>query len=256
MNTTGSGGCTAKTRAELLFTNNETNLQRLYGVENTTPYVKDGINNYIVQGMQGTVNPRQHRHQGRRALSGHRWRGRDSRPLQLRFSNVAPNGADPFDEEFERIFSARQQEADEFYATVTPEGLSADARNVMRQAFAGLLWSKQFYHYDVNRWLRGDPMEPPPRPSGCMDGTAIGPIYTMPMSFPCRISGSIPGMRRGTSLFTASPWRSSTRTSRKNSSFLMLREWYMHPNGQIPGLRMGVGRRQSAGPCVGGLAGI
>ena len=82
--------------------------------------------------------------------------------VRIRFSDKAMISAqEPFGVDFEQMFAQRQREADEFYATVTPEGLSVDARNVMRQALAGLLWSKQFYYYEVSRWLRGRPIGAP-----------------------------------------------------------------------------------------------
>lgn len=219
--------------AELLFTNNETNLHRLYGAENPTPYVKDGVNNYIVQGIQEAVNPRL---TGTKA-SAHYPRTVDpgeTITVQLRFSNVAPNGVDPFAAEFDRIFSARQREADEFYATVTPEGLSDDARNVMRQAFAGLLWSKQFFHYDVSRWLRGDPMEPPP-PQERQHGrnhewTHLynADVISMPDKW------EYPWYAAWDLAFHCIPLALIDSDFAKEQLILMLREWYMHPNGQIP----------------------
>ena len=106
---------------------------------------------------------------------------------------------------------------------------------VQRQAFAGLLWSKQFYHYEVNDWLKGDPSGPEPPQERLPEETATGPISTMRTSFPCRISGNIPGMRPGISPFIACRYRARRLTvSPKTSSSCMLREWYMHPNGQIP----------------------
>src|SRR5262249_47297507 len=143
----------------LLFTENETNTQRLFGVPNRTPYVKDGINDYVVHDRHETVNPE---HQGTKMAAHYRLTvpPDQSRVVRLRLSDVAPatlspaNGepASPFSP-FDRILQARRQEADEFYATVIPRSLGDDAANVMRQALAGMLWSKQYYLYDVNRWL-------------------------------------------------------------------------------------------------------
>jgi hypothetical protein len=142
---------------ELLFTENDTNLQRLYNVPNHTPYVKDGINDAVVNGQAGAIS----RQQGSK-LAGHAhavvapgatW------TLQVRFSAAALN--DPFGD-LDAVFARRMAEADAFYAAVQPARLSADERLVQRQAFAGLLWSKQFYHYDVYRWLVGDPTAPAP----------------------------------------------------------------------------------------------
>src|SRR5262249_4559626 len=145
---------------ELLFTENETNFQRLFGVENASPHVKDAINDYVVHGRREAVNP---------ALAGTKAAAHyqlaldpgETRMLRLRLA-PAPEITPPFDESFDRIFRDRIREADEFYATVIPADLAPDARLVMRQALAGMLWSKQFYHYVVRDWLTGDPAAPPP----------------------------------------------------------------------------------------------
>src|SRR5919201_38382 len=148
---------------ELLFTENETNNQRLYGIDNTSPYVKDGINDYIVHGTHEAVNPE---HVGTKAAAHYPLAlgPGECVTVRLRFTEMARQRPrrTPFGADFEQIFATRQHEADEFYATVIPHALSPDAQNVMRQAFAGLLWSKQFYHYVVEQWLRGDPVYPPP----------------------------------------------------------------------------------------------
>src|SRR5262249_1288664 len=133
---------------ELLFTQNETNCRRLYGFENDSPYVKDGINDYLIHGQQDAVS----------RTSGTKAAGRyhlnigpgESVTLRLRFTDAAAESAasSAFGREFDDLFAARQREADAFYATVIPQDLSADTQSVMRQAVAGMLWSKQFYHYD------------------------------------------------------------------------------------------------------------
>ena len=122
--------------------------QRLFGVENRTPYVKDGINNYIVHGQCGAVNPSEI---GTKAAAHYRLNiaPGESAMLRLRFTNQQPTPG-MLHKPFETIFSQRIAEADEFYAKIIPQRLSADARNVQRQALAGMLWSKQFYHYDVH----------------------------------------------------------------------------------------------------------
>src|SRR5262249_8827665 len=149
---------------ELLFTENETNIQRLYGTENDTPYVKDGINDYIVHGARGAVNPEQ---MGTKAAAHYplTLSPGETVTVRLRFTNrEMPSPGDAFGPDFDQTFLARQREADEFYATVTPEGLSPDARNVMRQALAGLLWSKRSHAYEVSGCLKGYPSVPPPPP--------------------------------------------------------------------------------------------
>ena len=145
---------------ELLFTENETNAHRLWGSDNATPYVKDGINDYVVQGMMHAVNPQQ---TGTKASAHYKLAvgAGESIVVRLRLSNSELKGTFAF-AEFDKIFALRQQEADDFYATVIPHDLSDDAKNVMRQGFGGMLWSKQFYHYVVRQWLDGDPGNPPP----------------------------------------------------------------------------------------------
>ncbi len=145
----------------LLFTENETNTQRIFGVPNRSPYVKDGINDYVVHGQEGAVNPEKTGTKARRTIASTVNPG-ECQVIRLRLSDVAPGGpgrrataqqASPFGSAFRRDAASAPQEADEFYAAVTPAVPRADAANVMRQALAGMLWSKQFYHYDVDKWL-------------------------------------------------------------------------------------------------------
>src|SRR5207244_3994323 len=144
----------------LLFTENNSNRWRLYGVPNETPCVKDGINDYVVHGNQEAVHPAQ---VGTKAAAHYHLTlgAGESRTVLLRLRDAPPTGA-PFGRAFIELFRQRMHEADEFYATVIPATLSDDARLVMRQALAGLLWSKQFYHYEVPQWLAGAPAGPPP----------------------------------------------------------------------------------------------
>jgi hypothetical protein len=141
----------------LLFTENDTNFKRIDGSANQTPYVKDGINDAVVDGKVDRVN-----NQSGSKLAGH---ARTTVPpggtfaVEVRFSPQAMT--DPFGD-FDAVFTSRIAEADEFYEELHPEGLGEDEQMVARQAFGGLLWSKQYYHYDVYRWLKGDPTQPPP----------------------------------------------------------------------------------------------
>ena len=157
-------------QASLLFTENETNTQRLFGVQNRTPFVKDGINNFVVHGQTDAVNPQQ---TGTKVAAHYRLTVPPGKceMVRLRLTPVAPDalsktygkGNGAFGKHFDEVMQTRRQEADEFYASVIPPSLDADAANVMRQALAGMLWSKQFYYFDVNRWLeeRGsDPFSP------------------------------------------------------------------------------------------------
>ncbi len=219
---------------KLLFTENDTNRQRLYGIENTTPYVKDGINDYIVHGTRAAVNPKQTgtktaAHYPLTVGSG------ETVTIRLRFTDKErDSGKDTFGVDFDHTFATRQREADEFYATMMPEGLSPDARNVMRQALAGLLWSKQFYRYDVSRWLKGDPEEPPP-PSERRHGrnhewTHLynADVISMPDKW------EYPWYAAWDLAFHCIPLALVDSDFAKEQLILFLREWYMHPNGQLP----------------------
>ena len=146
--------------AALLFTENETNSQRLFGTANATPYVKDGINDYVVAAREDAVNPARI---GTKAAAHYRLTvaAGEAAIIRLRLSNEAAIGAD-----FERIFAKRQHEADAFYRAITPARIGEDASNVMRQALAGMLWTKQYFFFDVDKWLRehgADPLRPAAR---------------------------------------------------------------------------------------------
>ena len=143
----------------LLFTENETNNERLFGTANRTPYVKDGINNYVVAGREDAVNPD---HTGTKAAAHYQLRvgAGATAIIRLRLSNAAPGVGKPFGRRFDQIIEARRQEADEFYRAITPAGVGEDVADVMRQALAGMLWSKQYFSYDVNRWLQEHGVDP------------------------------------------------------------------------------------------------
>ena len=134
----------------LLFTENDTNNKRLFGAPNATPYVKDGINDYIVSGAQAAVNPNQ---TGTKAAANYRLdvSAGETAVIRLRLTGAASGR--PFGDPFDKIMEERRQEADAFYQTLTPPGISSDAANVMRQALAGMLWSKQFFYLDADKWL-------------------------------------------------------------------------------------------------------
>ena len=136
----------------LLFTENETNHERLFGQPNESPHVKDGINDCVVQGNQNTVNPEK---QGTKVASHYQVTvgAGQTHVIRLRLSNSSPDRkCEPF-KNFDKVFSDRLREADEFYKSVTPPSVSPDAANVMRQALAGMLWSKQFFFFDGDNWL-------------------------------------------------------------------------------------------------------
>ena len=217
---------------ELLFTENETNTRRLYGDSDGARYVKDGINDYVVHGDKSAINPDRI---GSKAAAHYVFSTQPEQPvtIRLRFTNGPAEGAlDP--EAFDAVFAERLKEADEFYAQLAPPDLSADARLVQRQAFAGLLWSKQFYHYEVDRWLKGDPAGPEPpleRLRGRnADWTHLynADVISMPDKW------EYPWYAAWDLAFHCLPIALVDSRFAKDQLVLMLREWYMHPNGQIP----------------------
>ena len=217
---------------ELLFTDNETNARRLYGVDSRTSYVKDGINDYIVHGAKDTVNPER---MGTKAAAHYPLAipagGEVS--IRLRLTNSDLKGKNAFST-FDKTFTLRKREAEEFYETIIPQDLSADAQNVMRQGFAGMLWSKQFYHYVIKDWLNGDPGNPPPpreRKNGRNKEWAHlynSDVISMPDKW------EYPWYAAWDLAFHCIPLALVDPDFAKEQLTLMLREWYMHPNGQIP----------------------
>jgi hypothetical protein len=219
---------------ELLFTENETNNERLFGVPSRTPYVKDAFHSYLIGGNRNAVNPA---NVGTKAAAHYH---RDIGPgetisLHLRLASVIDNH--PFDDSFADFDANLQQlheDANEFYGVVLPSGLSADAKLIARQAFAGMLWSKQYYHYVVTDWLQGDPTEPPPPPER-LDGRNSDwlhfftrDVLSMPdkWEFPWFASWDL-GFHCVALAYLDPQFA-------KEQILLMLREWYTHPNGQIP----------------------
>jgi len=215
----------------LLFTENETNNERLFRARNRTPYVKDGIDRYIVHGQQHAVNPEK---QGTKASVHYpvTVEAGNSKTFRLRLSDARQ--AAPFGRGFGDTLEARRKEADEFYATVIPKSLHADAANVMRQALAGMLWSKQFYHYDVDKWLaeRGsDPFRATRRSAPRNDHwhhMYNGDIISMPDKW------EYPWYAAWDLAFHVLALTLVDVDFGKEQLLLMLRERYMHPNGQIP----------------------
>jgi hypothetical protein len=220
---------------ELLFTENDTNTRRLYGLEGAE-FSRDGINDYIVNQIQGAVNPA---HRGTKAAAVYRLRipSGDSVTIKLRLADR--DGG--IGKDFDLIFAKRKKEADEFYATVIPSDLSADAANVMRQSFAGLLWSKQFYHYVVKQWLEGDPQQPVP-PAERLQGRNKdwGHLYNADViSMPDK--WEYPWYAAWDLAFHCIPLALVDTDFGKEQLMLMLREWYMHPNGQLPAYEWALG---------------
>ncbi|PYM95937.1 MAG: glucosidase [Candidatus Rokuibacteriota bacterium] len=217
---------------ELLFTENDTNVERLFGAANSRPYVKDSINDYVVAGRKDAVNPER---VGTKAAARYRLTlaPEQSVTTRLRLSNT-PLAGGPFGRDFEVVFGQRKREADAFYETVIPKALSDDAKNVMRQAFAGLLWSKQLYLFDVRRWLEGDPgCPPPPRERRKGRNHEWQHLYNEDViSMPDK--WEYPWYAAWDLAFHTIPLALIDPDFAKAQLILFLREWYMHPNGQIP----------------------
>jgi hypothetical protein len=213
----------------LLFTENDTNTERLFGTPNASPYVKDGINDAVVLGQVERVNP-----ELRGTKVGAHFQTTlapgETFAVWVRFTNTPQD--EPFGD-FEAVFEQRIREADEFYAEFA-QGLTEDERRVQRQAFAGLMWSKQFYHYSVELWLNGDPGGPPP-PEARKDGRnrEWAHLYNLDViSMPDK--WEYPWYAAWDLAFHALPIAMIDPEWGKRQLVLMLREWYMHPNGQIP----------------------
>ncbi|CAN5633437.1 glucosidase [soil metagenome] len=218
---------------ELLFTENETNNARLFGSENLTPFVKDGINDFVVSGNAGGVNPDK---TGTKAAANYMLNvpAGGEVTVRLRLSEKSYGNTDSAFDGFADVFDSRIAEADEFYAALSPADLSDDAKNVQRQAFAGMLWSKQFYHYVVRDWLEGDPAMPKP-PASRLEGRNKNwthlynsDIVSMPDKW------EYPWYAAWDLAFHCIPLAVIDPEFAKEQLILMLREWYMHPNGQIP----------------------
>src|SRR5215469_1956390 len=222
------------TQPVMLFCENETNTARLYGAQPVTPYPKDGINDHVIHGAD-TVNPE------RRGTKCAFWYqlevpagGTAELRLRLRPAGGTPKAPTAVGEDFGRVIAARRAEADEFYAELTPEGASEDEARVMRQAFGGLLWSKQLYYYDVSRWLDGDPGQPPPPPERHFGRNAkwrnfnAFDIMSMPDKW------EYPWFAAWDLAFHCVALAHVDPAFAKYQLILLCREWFQHPNGALP----------------------
>jgi Glycosyl hydrolase family 63 C-terminal domain len=215
---------------EFLFTENESNNEKLFGVSNASAYVKDGINDYIVHGQENAVNPSKI---GTKVAANYLLtiNAGETKTIKLRLNNTA-NLTEPFGRNFDEIFSTRQQEADEFYQRITPFSISEDMRKVQRQAFAGMLWSKQFYHYDVEKWLKGDLNTSPAERKKGRNSEWFHlnneDIISMPDTW------EYPWFAAWDLAFHCIPLAMIDPDFAKNQLDILTREWFMHPNGQIP----------------------
>ncbi len=217
---------------ELLFTENETNMNKLFGTKNTSDYVKDGINDYIVNGLKDSVNPEPEGTKFSPCYLMHFNPG-ESRELKFRLSK-SKNLKTPFGKQFDEIFLSRENDADEFYKKVCNFPIEEDIRNLQRQSFSGMLWAKQFYNYVVEQWLEGDPTFPPPpeeRKNGRNHNWThlyADDVLSMPDKW------EYPWFAAWDTAFHTIPLSMVDPDFAKRQLTRLTREWYMHPNGQIP----------------------
>ena len=216
-----------------LFTENETNTRRLFGADNWTPYVKDAFHDYLVHGRADAVNPTPI---GTKVAGLYRLAVPPGSEVtvRLRLAAQGASGKPGLGEEFDGVFRGRMGEADEFYAHRLPPELSDDERRIVRQAYAGLLWGKQFYHYIVRDWLEGDPEQPPP-PARRSTGRNSGWLHVYNrdvISVPDK--WEYPWYAAWDLAFHMIPLARIDPDFAKQQLVLFLREWYMHPNGQLP----------------------
>ncbi len=221
----------------LLFTENETNQERLWKTPNNSPYVKDGINDYVVSGKTGAVNPAL---SGTKAAPHYRVtiNGGSSHVIRLRISQKGPTNwtakSSPFDRAFDETVARRKQEADEFYEELAGPLLTSDQKNVMRQAFAGMLWGKQYYYFDLHQWLKEH---------GVTAGAAAARMGLRNLQWYHMVNDEVISMPDKWEYPWYAAWDLAFHTVSlatvdldfaKQQLDLMLQEMYMHPNGQIP----------------------
>ncbi len=218
---------------ELLFTENETNNQRLFNSPNASAFVKDGINDYIVNGRRDAVNPE---HTGTKAAAHYVLHvpPRGESVIRLRLRHTAVDGAEgPFGNRFEQVFAARKREADEFYAEILPSNATPDETLVMRQALAGMLWSKQHYYYNVNNWLEEHSIDPlGSRGRSVRNRDWFHMLNDHVISMPDK--WEYPWYAAWDLAFHCVPLAMVDVDFAKEQLDLMLGELYLHPSGQIP----------------------
>ena len=224
-----------------LFTENETNTERVFGTPNQGRFVKDGVNDFVVHHRTSAVNPEQ---VGTKVAASYELQvgAGKSETIRLRVSNMTPEASlktngkvkTPFGASFEEIFQTRKKESDEFYSSIIPSSLSADQANVMRQALAGMMWTKQYYQYDVNKWLveRGSSPYKANRKMGPRNDEwhhmLNGDVISMPdkWEYPWYAAWDLAFHILSLTLVDSEFGKDQLR--------LMLKGNYMHPNGQIP----------------------
>ena len=215
---------------ELLFCENETNVARLFDSPETIPFPKDGINDHVVSGAP-TVNPQQ---RGTKCAAWYKLTVEPGATAELRLRLRATSSDQPFGAQYSAVVAQRRAEADEFYSELTPAAASADEAMVMRQGFAGMLWSKQLYYYDVARWLDGDPTQPVPPASRLRGRNArwrsfdAFDIMSMPDKW------EYPWFAAWDLAFHCVALAHVDPAFAKYQLILLCREWFQHPGGALP----------------------
>ena len=224
----------------VLFTENETNLAQLYGAENASRFVKDAFHEFVIYGRGDVVNPEGW---GTKAAPHYRLRlgSGESQTIRLRLHAARKEPGVTTASQCDAVFARRIREADEFYDSITPRKLALAERQVVRQGYAGLIWSKQFYHYIVEDWLKGDPqMPPPPRERWRGRNVEWMHLYSRDiLSVPDKWEH--PWFAAWDLAFHALLFARLDPAFAKRQLTLLLREWYMHPNGQIPAYELAFG---------------
>jgi hypothetical protein len=223
-----------------LFTDNETNFARVFGVPNAQPYVKDAFHEYVIQGRQNAVNPAR---TGTKAAFHYRLELDPGASVVVRLRLAPADGFphDPFGAEFDATFAARVREADEFYDSRIDAAATPAERAIARQAYAGLLWSKQFYYYVIKDWLDGDPAQPKP-PAERLTGRNADwrhvharDVLSVPDKW------EYPWFAAWDLAFHVVPLAQIDPEFAKHQMILLLREWYMHANGELPAYEFAFG---------------
>ena len=226
----GCYGLTLDSLRPMLFTENETNARALWGTENPQPYVKDAFHRRVIRNEIDAVNPAE---TGTKACAWYQLDVGPGESQTVRMRLADKSQPSTLVQDIDGIFALRIAEADEFYS-FSPPSLSEDAKRVQRQAFAGLLWSKQYYHFVVNDWLKGDPTQPPPPPERLKgrDSQWIHLFNEDVLSMPD--TWEYPWYAAWDTAFHMITMALVDPDNAKSQLKLFLREWYMHPNGQIP----------------------
>lgn len=222
----------------MLYTENESNLERLDGTPNVSKYAKDGINQFVVHSDSASVNPKE---QGTKSAVVHNVKlaPGESKTFRMRLYSTENESAAMFGPSFTKTFEQRRSEADEFYAKHINHGLPRSHQHIARQAYAGLMWSKQLYHYSVKDWLQGDAGQPHPPESRKFGRNHNWPhlfnrdVISMPDKW------EYPWYAAWDLAFHMIPFAHVDLDFAKSQLVLFLREWYMHPNGQIPAYEFG-----------------